>query len=100
MTRVEFVLKLNLDRKSCLIYIPEEARCLFPAYLNKINLKSNAGTDVIIVQGNPETKNHARPHLHLLTTDWFKKNKDSLKNGDKLIIEITESKQGKEYYLK
>jgi hypothetical protein len=92
MTKVDFELKGY--GRSNRIMIPPEAKCLFP-YHYSFDLNSSAGSDKVIVEAHPGDL-----HIHLTKTKWFKNNKHLLKNGYHLMIEITESKEVKQYYLK
>lgn len=102
MTKVEFSFHYyDKSGRRNKITIPSEARCLFPSYKGSFELQSRAGTDTVTdtvtVWGNPGSED---PHIHLTLTEWFKGNKNPPKEGDKIIIEITETKQGKVYFLR
>jgi hypothetical protein len=77
------------------INIPEEERYLFPVENVEFTLKNNVNDDIVKVMSHPPK----RPHIHLTTTMWFKKYRDQLKKDEQLIIEVTESKSGREYRL-
>ena len=97
MTKVEFSFHYyDKSGRRNKITIPSEARCLFPSYKGSFELQSRAGTDTVTDTGTPKEK----PHIHLSRTGWFKGNKNPPKEGGKIIIEITETKQGKVYFLR
>ena len=95
MTRVEFTLEIGKGKDNR-ITIPEEARCLFPDAEGEFTIKSDAVEDKVRVKCN---KKYKKPHIHLTKTKWFEAHRGKLKDGERLVIEVTESKLGMEYRL-
>jgi hypothetical protein len=96
-TKIRVECTLNKSKnKNNRITIPEEKRYLFPAYKARFKIKSDAGEDEVWVRWH---SSHKHPHIHLTKTKWFKAHNLKLKDGDKVIIEVRESKSGREYYL-
>lgn len=69
-------------------------RHLFPEDTVYFTLETNLGAFPVRVM---EHKGWP-PHIHLKKTKWLKEHPE-LKQGEKLIIEVTESKLGRKYRL-
>ncbi len=100
MTRVETTLEYANKGTTAALRIPEEARYLFPPDGNKnkntFTLKSGAYADTVWVS---PPHPYGLPHIHIMRTKCFKALSPRPKAGDKVVIEVTESKGEKEYRL-
>lgn len=82
--------------------IPEEARCLFPPngsrYRSLFAIKSTGNAHSVWV-----SKRHSSgqlDHIHVTITDWWKKLSPKPPVGSVVVIEVTESKGGKQYRIR
>ncbi len=72
-----------------------EDRHLFPEDGVYFTLETNLGAFPVCVMSHRGWP----PHIHLTKTKWFKAHPE-LKAGNKLIIEVSEHKNKKEYFLR
>jgi len=91
--RVECTLNKSKNNR---ITIPEEKRCLLPGDKIMFMIEGDVGGDEVRVVSHQSYK---YPHIHLTKTKWFKAHDLKLKDGDKVVIEVRESKSGRKYYL-
>jgi len=99
MTKVEAIVGEYDD--GFVLRIPEEARCLFPPngdrYTNLFVVKNNVNSDLVWV-----SKCHSSgklDHMHVTKTNWWKQINPQPKEGDTVVIEVTESKGVRHYRI-
>jgi len=99
MTKVEAIVREYADGFA--LDIPEEARCLFPPngdlHTNTFAVKSDLDSDLAWV-----SKRHSsgKPdHIHVTGKNWWKQINPQPKEGDTVVIQITQSEEGRCYRI-
>jgi hypothetical protein len=105
MTRVETIVgnfKQPNGKPGFTLRIPEEARCLFPPngnrYTNLFVVRSAGNSDSVWI-----SKRHSPrqlDHIHITGTKWWKKLNSKPPVRAVVVIEVTESKDNKEYRIR
>jgi hypothetical protein len=99
MTKVEATVRKYYNGFA--LDIPEEARCLFPPngdlHRNTFRVKSDVNSDPVWV-----SKRHSSgklDHIHVTGKNWWKQINPQPREGDTVVIQITESKEGRCYRI-